>query len=77
MFKFFGNALKSYIVDENEPSLYERIKYLEYKITLLQEENIEINNLLYETLNSIDAIDARIDILAAESYNSKSSFPEK
>jgi hypothetical protein len=63
MFKFFENALKSYIVDENEPSLYERIKYLEDKITLLQEENIEINNCLYEMMNSIEAVDRRIDII--------------
>jgi len=63
MFKFFENALKSYIVDENEPSLYERIKYLEDKITILQEENIEINNCLYEMMNSIEAVDRRIDII--------------
>jgi hypothetical protein len=63
MFKFFENALKSYIVDENEPSLYERIKYLEDKITLLQEENIEINNCLCEMMNSIEAVDRRIDII--------------
>jgi len=63
MFKFFENALKSYIVDENEPSLYDRIKFLEDKITLLQEENIEINNCLYEMMNSIEAVDRRIDII--------------
>lgn len=68
MFKFFENAFKSYVVDENDKSLYERITYLEDKLKYLQEENIEINNLLYEALNSIDAIDARIDILAAEAY---------
>lgn len=72
MFKFFENAMKSYVVDENDKSLYERIEYLEDKLKYLQEENIEINNLLYESLNSIDAIDARIDILAAESYNDSS-----
>lgn len=68
MFKFFENAFKSYVVDENDKSLHERITYLEDKLKYLQEENIEINNLLYEALNSIDAIDARIDILAAEAY---------
>lgn len=72
MFKFFENAFKSYVVDENNKSLYERITYLEDKLKYLQEENIEINNLLYEALNSIDAIDARIDILAAESYTDSS-----
>jgi hypothetical protein len=72
MFKFFENVMKPYITDENNKSLYEKIKFLEDKLKHLQEENIEINNLLYEALKSIDAIDTRIDILAAESYTDSS-----
>ena len=75
MFKFFENAFKSYVVDENDKSLYERITYLEDKLKHLQEENIEINNLLYEALKSIDAIDTRIDILVAEYYTNSSFSP--
>lgn len=55
--------------------LEERIKNLEEKysgaladIKNLEEENIETSNCLYELSNQIDAVDSRIDILAAEPY---------
>ena len=55
--------------------LEERIQNLEEKysgaladIKNLEEENIETSNCLYELSNQIDAVDARIDILAAEPY---------
>jgi hypothetical protein len=48
-----------------------RVKTLEDKysgalqdIKRLEEENIETSNCLYEIMNSVDAVDARIDILA-------------
>ena len=51
--------------------LEERITTLEQKyegalmdIKRLEEENIETTNCLYENYNSIDAVDARIDIIA-------------
>jgi hypothetical protein len=51
--------------------LYERVKTLEDKyegalqdIKRLEEENIETTNVLYEIMNSVDAVDARIDIVA-------------
>ena len=51
--------------------LEERISTLEQKyessltdIKRLEEENVETTNCLYENANSIDAVDARIDILA-------------
>lgn len=51
--------------------LEERISTLEQKyegaltdINRLEEENVETTNCLYENANSIDAVDARIDILA-------------
>jgi hypothetical protein len=61
-----------------QPNLYmmidelcERVKVLEDKysgalqdIKRLEEENIETTNTLYEIMNSVDAVDARIDILA-------------
>jgi len=48
-------------LEKNYQSLLLHIKNLE-------EENIETSNCLYELMNSIDAVDARIDILAADPY---------
>jgi septal ring factor EnvC (AmiA/AmiB activator) len=51
--------------------LEERITTLEQKyegalidIKRLEEENVETTNTLYEIMHSVDAVDARIDILA-------------
>jgi septal ring factor EnvC (AmiA/AmiB activator) len=44
--------------------LFKKIEELEQRIVKLEEENIETTNCLYENANSIDAVDARIDILA-------------
>jgi septal ring factor EnvC (AmiA/AmiB activator) len=69
----------------NDKSLEERITLLESIIVELQEkyqgalldikrleeENIETSNCLYELSNSIDAVDARIDILTAEKWIDK------
>ena len=38
-------------------------------IKKLEEENVETTNTLYEVMNCLDAIDARIDILANEWRN--------
>jgi hypothetical protein len=55
--------------------LLKRIEVLEQKyesllkdVVRLEEENIETNNVLYELSNSLDAVDARIDILTAENW---------
>ena len=52
-------------------SLLKRIEDLENRyesllrdVVRLEEENIESTNLLYELSNNIEAVDARIDILA-------------
>ena len=51
--------------------VYDRLAALEQKysgaledIKRLEEENIETSNVLYEIMHTIDAVDARIDILA-------------
>jgi hypothetical protein len=63
-----------------QPNLYELIQKLEGKINILEEkytgaledikrleeENIETSNLLYEVINSTEAIDRRIDIVFEE-----------
>jgi hypothetical protein len=43
--------------------LYQKIVELEERIRYLEDENIENSNCFYELTNSLDAIDARIDIL--------------
>lgn len=56
-------------------NIEERVKILEDKysallkdVVRLEEENVETTNTLYELMCSIDAVDARIDILTAEKF---------
>ena len=49
--------------------LYGKIVELEERIAKLEDENIETNNLLYELSNTIEAVDARIDILTLEKWS--------
>lgn len=51
--------------------LFNKVKELEDKysallldVKRLEEENVETTNTLYEIMHSVDAVDARIDILA-------------
>ena len=44
--------------------LLKRIEELEHRIEKLEEENVETTNTLYEIMHSVEAVDARIDILA-------------
>lgn len=43
-----------------------KIEELEQKIIVLEEENVETTNVLYELMENIRALDARIDILHEE-----------
>ena len=47
--------------------LFKKIEELEKRIVNLEGENIETTNTLYEIMHSVDAVDARIDIL--HTYN--------
>lgn len=62
MRKFF-----SWFFRPNEPhdydSVMDHIKNLEYRVRVLEDENISTNNALYEISNSLES---RIDILAKE-----------
>jgi hypothetical protein len=56
-------------------TLLKRIKELEEKysallldVKRLEEENIETTNTLYEIMNSVEAVDTRIDIITAEKF---------
>ena len=44
--------------------LLKKIEELEERIVNLEGENVETTNTLYEIMHSVDAVDARIDILA-------------
>lgn len=48
--------------------LEEKYNGLLFDVKRLEEENIETSNCLYELSNSIDAVDARIDILTGENF---------
>ena len=44
--------------------LLDRVEQLEDRLMKLEEENIETSNVLYELMENIRAVDARIDIIA-------------
>ncbi len=54
-----------------ESNIYSILVELQERIETLEAENIETTNLLYEAMNSIDAVDARIDILTTEKWVDK------
>jgi septal ring factor EnvC (AmiA/AmiB activator) len=69
---------KSYETSEQHPSLGQLlqeltlyVKSLQDKIEKLEEENVETTNTLYELMHTIDAIDARIDIVHAHNETQK------
>jgi hypothetical protein len=41
-----------------------KVLLLEERVKKLEEENVETSNTLYELMNSIEAVDDRIDIVA-------------
>ncbi len=66
MRKLISKILEPYIFDcSDRKSLYDKIKELEQRISILEEENAESTRLL---MSSVEALDERIDILAVENY---------
>ena len=66
--------IKWFISPNEKPTdvdIYSKLIELQERIEYLEQENIETSNCLYELMNSIDAVDARIDILTLESWNKK------
>ena len=66
----YGNQTATPNLYEIIQGLEERVNVLEEKyrgaledIKRLEEENVETTNTLYEIMHSVDAVDARIDIL--------------
>jgi septal ring factor EnvC (AmiA/AmiB activator) len=57
--------------------LLKKIEELEQKIIKLEEENVETINVLYEIMENIRAVDARIDILHEETLSLNNYTLEK
>ena len=51
--------------------VYSKLLELQERIETLEAENVENSNCFYELDNSIQAVDARIDILTAENWSGK------
>ena len=62
--KWFISPSSKPIVEDVD--VYSKLIELQERIEALEAENIETANCLYELDNSIQAVDARIDILAVE-----------
>lgn len=73
---FFSSTKKQ--ITEERVDFYQKMLELEEKydnllkdVVRLEEENIETTNTLYEIMNNINAVDARIDILTTEKFLNK------
>ncbi len=69
-YRWFVSPTKKEILCDDS-NLYDKLTELENRIIKLEEENIETSNVLYELMNSIDAIDTRIDIVTLENWTKK------
>ena len=67
--QWFISPSKKPIVETN--NVYDKLLELEERIVALEQENVETSNCLYELMNAIDAVDARIDILTSENWDNK------
>ena len=64
--KWFISPTTKPIIETED--VYSKLIELEQRIEILESEHIETTNTLYEVMNSIDAVDVRIDILNAERF---------
>ena len=74
--KWFVTPSQKPIIEDID--IYSKLIELEEKyngllldVKRLEDENIETTNTLYELMNSIDAVDTRIDILTLEKWTDK------
>jgi uncharacterized small protein (DUF1192 family) len=67
--KFFSPSTLP--ICEEHIDLYGVIADLQKRIEILENENVETTNLLYELGNSIEAVDERINILSSEPLSYK------
>ena len=64
--KWFVTPSPKPIVEDID--VYSKLVELQERIEALEAENVENSNCFYELSNSIDAVDARIDILTLEKW---------
>lgn len=57
--------------------LEHKIYKMQKEIDFLKEENIENSNLILELMNSVDAVDARIDIVTATKFINDNVSPKQ
>ena len=78
MFKFIQELFAPTVhpICEEHIDLYGVIAELQQRIEVLEQENVETSNTLYELMNSIDAVDERINILSSEPYKLPSNTEE-
>ncbi len=88
MKNIYDYLIDKYGQQNAEPTLYMMIDELQQKVKILsekyqgsledikrlEEENIETSNCLYELQNSIEAVDARIDILNSINHTQNDSL---
>ncbi len=85
MTNIYDYLISKYGKENYQPNLYELILSLQEKVRVLEdkyqgaledikrleEDSIEINNNIYNIMNSVDAVDNRIDILFGENNDAQ------
>jgi hypothetical protein len=66
MFNWFNRVVEDYDVEDVNESLLDIIANLELRVLKLEEENVELNNCLYEVENRLQA---QIDNIHPVVYN--------
>jgi hypothetical protein len=64
--EWFISPSEKFAIEDDD--VYSKLVELQERIEILEAENIETSNCLYELSNSIDAVDTRIDILTLEKW---------
>jgi len=72
--KFFAPTVPP--ICEEHIDLYGVIAELQKRIKILEQENVETSNTLYELMHSIEAVDERINILSSEPYKLPNNVEE-
>ena len=68
MFNWFNRVVDNYSVEDVDESILDRITDLEFRLSKLEQENIELTNCLYEVENRLQA---KIDNIHPVVYNLK------
>ena len=69
MFKWFDSLLHPYKINETNMNNADIYTQLISRIEKLENENVELNNCLYEIMQSIDEVNIKIDKIHPVIYN--------